>query len=101
MKVRYRQTGGFAGLVLGCELDTEKLSPREAEELARLVKQAALDKVGVKKSPRGRDLTNYEIIVEDSSRTAKASFEDMTIPASVQPLLDFLRSRATARPLDD
>jgi hypothetical protein len=101
MKVRYRQTGGFAGMVLGCELDTEKLSPREAEELARLVQQAALDKVGVKKSPRGRDLTNYEIIVEDGGRSTKASFDDMTIPAGVQPLLDFLRSRASARPLDD
>ena len=101
MKVYYRQTGGFAGLVLGCELDTEKLSAGEAEELARLVQQAALDKVGVKKSPRGRDLTTYEITVEDRGRAAKAAFDDMTIPAGVQPLLNFLRSRATAKPLDD
>jgi len=101
MKVRYRQSGGYAGLVLGCELDSDKLPRAEAEELARLVKQAVLDKVGVKRSSRGRDLTNYEIIVENNGRTPKASFDDMTIPADVQPLLDFLRSRATARPLDD
>jgi hypothetical protein len=101
MKVRYRQTGGFGGLVLGCELDTEKLPRREAQELERLVKQAALDKVGVKKSSRGRDLANYEISVEDNRRIAKAAFDDMTVPGNIQPLLDFLRSRATARPLDD
>jgi hypothetical protein len=101
MKVRYRQTGGFAGLVLGCELDTEKLPRSEAEELMRLVQRAALDTVGIKKSSRGRDLTNYEMIVQDNGRTTKASFDDMTVPANVQPLLDFLSSRATARPLDD
>jgi hypothetical protein len=101
MKVRYRQSGGFAGLVLGCELDTEKLPAGEAEEVARLVKQAALDKVGVKKSPRGRDLTNYEITVEDRGRAIKASFDDMTIPTTVQSLLDFLRSRATAKSIDE
>jgi hypothetical protein len=100
MKVRYRQSGGFAGLILGADLDSEKLPRGEAEELARLVKQAALDKIGVKQSPRGRDLTNYEIIVEDNGHTTKASFDDMTIPADVQPLLDFLNRRASARPLD-
>ena len=101
MKLRYRQTGGYGGLVLGSELDTEKLPASEASELARLVKQAALEKVGDKKNARGRDLTNYAIIVEDKGQTTKVSFDDMTIPANAQPLLDFLRSRAAARPLDD
>lgn len=101
MKVRYRQSGGFAGLSLGADLDSEKLPPDEAEELARLVNRAALDKIGVKKSIRGRDLTSYEIIVEDNGQTRKASFDDTTIPPNVQPLLDFLNRRASARPLDD
>ena len=101
MKVRYRQSGGVGGLILGADLDSEKMPRDEAEELARLVKQAALDKIGVKKSSRGRDLTNYEIILEDNGKTTKASFDDMTIPADVQPLLDFLNRRASARPLDD
>lgn len=88
-------------MTLGSDLDSEKLPRSEAEELVRLVKQAALDKIGVKKSSRGRDLTNYEIILEDNGRTTKASFDDMTIPAHVQPLLDFLNRRASAKPLDD
>jgi hypothetical protein len=100
MKIRFRQTGGFAGLSLGSELDSEKLPAAEAGELERLIRQAALDQVGTKKS-RGADLTNYEMTVEDKGRTTKASFDDMTIPVNAQPLLDFLRSRANARPLDD
>jgi hypothetical protein len=101
MKVRYRQSGGFAGLILGADLDTDKLPRGEAEGLERLVKRAGLDKIGVKKSPKGRDLTSYEIIVEDNDRTTKASFDDMTIPGDVQPLLDFLNRRTSTRPLDD
>lgn len=100
MKIRFRQTGGFAGLSLGSELDSEQLPATEAGELERLITQAGLDQVGSKKS-RGADLTNYEMTVEDKGRTIKASFDDMTIPADAQPLLDFLKSRATARPLDN
>jgi hypothetical protein len=101
MKVRYRQTGGFTGVTLGCELDTEKMPPSEAQELARVVKQTEPDKVGVKTSPRGRDLTNYEIVVQDGGQTTRIVLDDMTIPSNVQPLLDFLSRRASARPLDD
>jgi hypothetical protein len=101
MKVRYRQSGGFAGLVMGCDLDTEKMPPEEAGELTRLVKQAQIERVGTKQSSRGRDLSSYSISVAEGSRVTTARFDDMTVPAHAQPLLDFLKSRAKARPLDD
>lgn len=100
MKISFRQSGGFAGLILGCELDSEKLPRSEAQELARLVQQAALDRVGAKTSSKGRDLVNYEIVVEHDGRTTKASFDDMTIPANVQALMDYLSRRASAMALD-
>ena len=99
MKIRFRQTGGFGGLVMGCDLDTGTLSPPEAQELARLVKQANLENIHSPPSARARDLQNYEIAVEDET-TAKASFDDMSMPANMKPLLDFLRRRARAVPLD-
>ena len=100
MKIRFRQTGGFGGLVLGSDLDTSTLPPSEAQELARLVKQANLEKIHARRNPRGRDLQNYEISVESDELTAKASFDDMSIDANVKPLLEFLRQRARAMPLD-
>jgi hypothetical protein len=99
MKIRFRQTGGFGGLVLGCDLDTSTLPPAEAQELARLVKQAQLEKIQHKRSEKARDLQNYEIGVENEI-TAKASFDDMSVDDHVEPLLDFLRQRARAVPLD-
>jgi len=94
MKLSFRQSGGFGGLILSCELDTEKLPPADAEELVRLVRQAALDAVGVRANPHGRDLVNYEIVVEDDDRSTRASFDDMTMPVSVRSLIDFLNRRA-------
>jgi hypothetical protein len=99
MKIRFRQTGGFGGLVLGCDLETSALPPAEAQELARLVKQANLEKIQTRRSEKGRDLQIYEIDVENEI-TAKASFDDMSVPADIRPLLDFLRQRARAVPLD-
>jgi hypothetical protein len=100
MKIRFRQTGGFGGLVLGCDLDTSTLPPAEGQELIRLVKQANLEKMQTRRSEKARDLQNYEIGVEDDGMTAKATFDDMSIEASVEPLLDFLRDRARPMPLD-
>jgi Emfourin len=100
MKVRFRQTGGFGGLVLGCDLDTSTLPPAEAQELTRLVKQANLERIHAKPSQKARDLQNYEIVVESDEIAAKASFDDMSVDANVEPLLDFLRQRARAIPLD-
>ena len=98
MKIRFRQTGGFGGLVLGCDLETSALPPAEAQELARLVKQADLEKIHTRRNEKGRDLQIYEIAVENEI-TAKASFDDMSVPANIRPLLDFLRQRARAVPL--
>jgi len=100
MKVRFRQSGGFAGLVLGCDLDTSTLPPAEAQELTRLVKQANLEKIQTRRSEKARDLQNYEVAVESNEMTAKATFDDMSVDANVEPLLDFLRQRARAIPLD-
>jgi len=100
MKIRFRQTGGFGGLVLGCDLDTRTLPPAEAQELTRLIKQTNLEKIQTRRSEKARDLQNYEIAVEGDGITAKASFDDMSVDASVEPLLDFLRQRARAVPLD-
>jgi hypothetical protein len=99
MKVRFRQTGGFGGLVLGCDLDTTALSQSDGSLLTRLVEKAKLREIGVRKDERGRDLTNYEIVVEDAGDTVRATVDDMTVSPQIEPLLEFLRARARAIPL--
>lgn len=100
MKVRFRQTGGFGGLVLGCDFDTATMAQDEANELLRLVRQANIQEAGERRHPRGRDLLVYEITLEESGKQTKISFDSMTTPPQVEPLLQFLAQRAHAVPLE-
>lgn len=97
MKLTFRQSGGFAGLSLGCEIDDAELPPAEAARLRRLVKRGRLADVA---APAGaRDLTTYEITIETPAGVRRATFHDLAVPERVQPLLDFLQRRAGPRPL--
>jgi hypothetical protein len=100
MKVRFRQTGGFGGLVLGCDLDTTAMVRDEANELLRLVQQANVQQVGERRHPRGRDLLVYEIVVEERGRRMKVSFDSMSTPQQAESLVQFLAQRAHAVPLE-
>ena len=48
-------------------------------------------------TPRARDVFLYEITVERGGLVHRVSFDDLSIPPSVEPLLEYLRSKA--RPL--
>lgn len=99
MKVRFRQTGGFAGLSRGCELDDATLPRPEAANLRRLVERSQIQD-GQATGPEGaRDLTTYEITVETDDGVRTAAFDDLTIPKQLQPLMDYLQRRATPQPL--
>lgn len=100
MKLKFLKSGGFGGLNIGCELDTEKLPRAEADELFELVKRAGLEKAGTNRSARGRDLMNYEIILEHEGKKTRAFFDDMMVPENLQDLLEFLSRRSKAMALD-
>lgn len=103
LRVIFEQSGGVAGLMLGCELDRSQLAPDDAEELTRLVAASGLTAPSAATGPGGgaqgaRDLRIYVIIVETDSGETRAVFDDATIPDTVGPLLEFLMDRARPRP---
>lgn len=100
MKVRFRQTGGFGGFVLGCDLDTTTMAPDEANQLLMLVRQANVQAVGERRHPRGRDLLIYEIALEENGARMTASFDSMSTPPQAESLVQFLAQRARAVPLE-
>ncbi|HEV7670298.1 MAG TPA: protealysin inhibitor emfourin [Thermoanaerobaculia bacterium] len=104
-KIRFRQTGGFAGLVRGVELKPETLDSKERAQLERLVERSGLtakgDKAAAPKpaSP-ARDLTNYEIEIESSDGTARHELDDLDLPPEVAPLVTLLQKHSRPIPLD-
>jgi hypothetical protein len=97
MKLTFRQSGGFAGLSLGCEIDDADLPRAEAARLRRLVQRCRLEDAAP--PAEARDVTTYEITIETPAGVRHATFHDLAVPERMQPLLDFLQRRAAPRPL--
>jgi hypothetical protein len=99
MKVRFRQSGGFAGLRRGCDLDMETLPADEATKLRSLVEQSGVLSASSSRNPKGRDLLNYEITVETLDGVRQVTFDDGSKPVGVEPLLEYLQGQAQPIPL--
>jgi hypothetical protein len=94
MKVRFRQSGGFAGLVRGCELSSDELAPADGAELVRLVQAAGL--AGIVASPSGgADRQGYEIAVEgNGAPKGEYRLTDSDLTDEIAALVAFLRARS-------
>jgi hypothetical protein len=98
MKVRYRETGGFAGLSRAVEIDTAALPEAEARGLAALVERAALTESRRAGPPEARDLIGYEIVIESEESRTVIRFDDATVPEPAEELLAYLQRRARPIP---
>ena len=107
--IRFRQTGGFAGLVRGCELALEALAPKEREECERLLLRSGLmDAAAARPGSQvpgpdrdlARDLIEYEIEIESASGTRRFRFDDLDLTEKVAPLVAFFQKHARPMALD-
>ncbi|MGB7291484.1 MAG: protealysin inhibitor emfourin [Thermodesulfobacteriota bacterium] len=94
MRVRFQQSGGYAGLIKGCDFDTESLPPEEARVLNSLVKKSNIKGNQKFITRDARDLRTYSITIEKNEESNSISFDDMSVPKEVEELLSFLESRA-------
>ena len=94
-------TGGFAGLVRGCDLDLDALAPTQRAEIDRLIAASGLANTpAAKPQSKGRDLMQYEITIESTAGTIRADLTDLDLDDKVEPLVAFLQTRAGPMPLD-
>ena len=88
MKISYRRTGGFAGMVMSFDIDTESLTAEEAEEIQELVDDAdffELPKI-IPSTAAGVDRFQYKLTIEHTIEVGEAA-----VPETLEPLLDKLR----------
>lgn len=89
MKVRFRQTGGFVSIFMGCDLDTDTLSAAEAGKLLLLVEESGILTLQSAVVPGARDVRYYEISVEQVEVHHEVTFDQLSVPLKVKPLLRF------------
>ena len=86
-------------MIKGCEVDTDSLSTDEASELESLVEQCDLSQTKSGITPDARDLLGYGMTIETDEGVYDLSFDEMTVPRNVEPLLEYLQRRAKPSPL--
>lgn len=98
LRIRYVQSGGFAGLIRGCTLDAAALAPAAAAVLKRLVTAAPLAKLKTARTQGAADLLLHDFAIETDAGTFHLSFDDLTLPAPLKPLVAFLARRSKPIP---
>lgn len=99
MKLRFDQSGGYAGLLKGCDIDTADLPYEKAKELEDLV-QASEIASGEFLSTSSRDLQQYELTIEDGGSKTSVIFDDGSVPQSAKRLIGYLKKCAKPKGLD-
>ena len=95
MKIAFTQSGGFAGAIRRCTLDTRTMSPEEAAVLQGLVRAAKLTAAPAEHlSARGRDLEEYEIALEEDGASTTVIRDASTLTPEGKALVGYLKKCA-------
>ena len=101
MRIDFKCSGGFANLQLTYRADTQELPRELAQELLSLVASSNFFEIQpaqvAPQSAGPPDVFFYSLSLSDGSRQKFLVFNDVTAPASLQPLLRRLRSLAMAQ----
>lgn len=83
--LRFRVSGGFAGVVRGTEVTGADLKPAERRALESHVKTG-----GVVRDGRARDAQVYELEVASADGPSRLEFDDQTLPDDLGALVERL-----------
>ena len=100
MKVRFIQSGGFAGLRRAAALDSDALPPQQKRDIETLVERAGFFELPDKiEAPTpGADRFQYRLTVESGGRQHTVQVGDGAVPPRLEPLLEKLRAAAQPEP---
>lgn len=98
MRIDFEFSGGYANLRYEYHANTDELPGEVARELLSLVESSGIFKIqqsGVAPTSAGPpDVFFYRLSLYDANRRISLSFNDVTAPAALHPLLALLRKLA-------
>ena len=97
MKITFRQSGGFMGVVRGCTVDTSALAGAERTHVEALVQASTLTASFSRQTEGGRDRRQYEITIEYEATHVHVVCDDGCLPEPARPLIAYLAG--CARPV--
>ncbi|HEY9526456.1 MAG TPA: protealysin inhibitor emfourin [Anaerolineales bacterium] len=99
MQIDFSSSGGFANQQLTYQADTNTLPEDQVRELERLVESSGVfdmqnDDLNTGAAIGRADVISYRLTISDGPRQATLWMNDMTVPATLRPLLAHLRTLA-------
>lgn len=94
IKVSFRKSGGFAPIFEGCILESGKIPEADSAALETLINQSGILKQSTKRHPSARDVHLFTFDIERNGEHNKVTFDQLSVPEEVQPLLNFLLARS-------
>jgi hypothetical protein len=88
--VRYRRTGGFAGMTLSAEAPLDDLP----DDLRSLLHATDLNAVAAGSPAPGADRFQHELVVEQAGGEQRAVLGEHELPDDLKPLVDWLAAKA-------
>jgi len=85
-------------MLKGCTIDATDLAPDERQELESLIATSGLTESLERFSPTGRDMRQYEIVIEQDATVRRIVCDDHSVPEAIRPLVAFLSARARLQP---
>ncbi len=93
MKIRFRQSGGVAGVAKVAEVESAKMPGAEAERLRSLVDDA-LAEPDPDPDPGMPDEEQFYVEIETEHRRRTILVRRSAVPLPLRPLIDYLQQRA-------
>lgn len=97
MRIDFEREGGYAPLQLQYHVDTEELSKEIGDKLLDLVKSSAvleMQQSGPAPSQSFPDTFTYRLSFSEGGKSKSLLLNDITVPATLHPLLEFLQELA-------
>ena len=99
MRITFLISGGFAGRLQGCRIDTADLPEPEWIDVEALVAASGLEGTRELFMPSVRDLRHYGLVIEAEGRCIRLECDERSVPEPVRPLLAALAARCTPQPV--
>lgn len=98
MQIDFESSGGYANINLAYHGDTDKLPPEVASKLLRLLESSRvfeLQQSDIAPSSAGPpDVLFYKLALREGNKEKSLSFNDITAPNKLRPLLSLLQDLA-------
>ena len=97
MRVDFEREGGYAPLRLEYHANTDELPEDIAKKLLDMVKSSGIAEIqqsDLATTQAFPDMFTYRLTLIEGGKLKSLSFNDITVPSSLHPLLEFLQELA-------